>query len=342
MNKPRFLLSKKTVIQQFNKIKEVSDTISYSLKTNPEIAKVLQEKTDSFFSIHSLKELSLVKDKSKIWFFLQSHEVKDLDILFQNNVENYVIDNKNDLNLLLDYIKENNKTINLLLRMRLKEHTIHTGKHYVFGLFSKEINELVPVLKENKNIKLLGIHFHRKTQNISEWSLKEELVDCLDEDTFNKINLINIGGGIPYKYKNFRAEVLDYIFNQIKELKEFLNKKNIKLISEPGRFIAAPSVRLETEIINIYDNNIVINASVWNSAMDTFVANIRLLVENELDSGDSYVIKGLTPDSVDIFRYQIFLKNPKVGDKIIFINAGAYNFHTDFCGLEKIETTVVD
>lgn len=341
MNKPRFLLSKKIVISQYNKIKEFSDLVSYSLKTNPEIGKVLQE-TDSFFSIHSLKELSLIKDKSKIWFFIQSQEKEELDTLFDNNVENYVVDNKKDLTLLLNYIQEKNKKINLLLRMRLKEHTIHTGKHYVFGLFSKDINELIPILKENKNINLLGIHFHRKTQNISEWSLKEELTDCLTEDTFNKINLVNIGGGIPYKYKNFRVEVLDYIFSQIKELKEFLNKKNIKLISEPGRFIAAPSIKLETEIINIYDNNIVVNASVWNAAMDTFVANIRLLVENELEEGNSYTIKGLTPDSMDIFRYQVYLKDPKIGDKIIFLNAGAYNFNTDFCGLEKIETKVVD
>ena len=45
---------------------------------------------------------------------------------------------------------------------------------------------------------------------------------------------------------------------------------------------------------------------------------------------------------MDLFRYRVFLKDPKVGDKIVFLNAGAYNFATDFCGLKKLETVVVD
>ena len=108
---------------------------------------------------------------------------------------------------------------------------------------------------------------------------------------------------------------------------------------EPGRFIAAPSVRLETEIKSIDNNNITVDCSVFNAAMDTFLLNIRLLLENESEDGEEYTIKGITPDSLDIFRYKVKLKNkPKVGDKLIFLDAGAYNFSTNFCSLKKIET----
>jgi hypothetical protein len=31
-----------------------------------------------------------------------------------------------------------------------------------------------------------------------------------------------------------------------------------------------------------------------------------------------------------------------MGDKIIFINAGAYTYQTDFCHLDKIETKIID
>jgi len=31
-----------------------------------------------------------------------------------------------------------------------------------------------------------------------------------------------------------------------------------------------------------------------------------------------------------------------VGDELIFVNAGAYNFTTDFCDLEKLETKIVE
>jgi len=338
----RFILSKSKVIEQYNKIKKIADFVSYSVKTNPIVAEVLEENTDSFFAVHFISSLEHVKDKKRVWFFAQACNNKELDILFEKNIENFVADNENDLNVLVDYINKNNRKINLLLRMRLKENTIRTGKHYVYGFYSHQVNELIPRLRKNNNIKKLGIHFHRKTQNISEWSLKYELSQSIPEEVIKQIDIVNIGGGIPIGYRNYNENLEPAIFKKIKELKEWLNKYNIKMIVEPGRFIAGPSIKLEAGIVNIYNNNIVINCSVFNSAMDTFVADIRLLVEGELKQGTPYVIKGCTPDSMDIFRYRVYLKNPKAGDKIVFLNAGAYTYSTDFCNLEKLETVVAD
>jgi ornithine decarboxylase len=115
------------------------------------------------------------------------------------------------------------------------------------------------------------------------------------------------------------------------------------MIIEPGRYIAAPSVELHANVINVYENNIVVDCSIFNSAMDTWISHIRLLVKGEAEEGEAYTIKGFTPDSADILRYRVYLsKKPKISDKIIFLNAGAYNFSTDFCNLPKLTTEVVD
>ncbi len=116
------------------------------------------------------------------------------------------------------------------------------------------------------------------------------------------------------------------------------------MIIEPGRFIAAPSCKLETYIISVYENNIIVNASIYNSDMDAIIVPVKLLVEKELKKGESkpYVIKGITPCSMDLFRYRVYLNPPKVGDKLVFLNAGAYNFTTNFCDLEELETEIVD
>ena len=92
----------------------------------------------------------------------------------------------------------------------------------------------------------------------------------------------------------------------------------------------------------MHENNITINASVYNSDMDALIVPVKLKIENELskEQGKPFVIKGITPCSLDLFRYRVYLNNPKIGDKIIFLNAGAYNFTTDFCDLEKIETEI--
>jgi ornithine decarboxylase len=339
ITKARFILSVSKTLEKFNEVNKLADSVSYSYKTNPDVGKVLQDKTDCMFSIHSIEDLMQLKDGKRVWFFSQATAKEELDILFKKGVDKFVIDNMSDLDSLLSYIEKNNKKISLLLRMKLKEHTIHTGKHFVYGMYSGVINELLPVLRENKNIEKLGIHFHRKTQNVSEWSLKEELFDSIKH--WDKIDLVNIGGGIPAQYKNSGNMILPGIFSKIMDLKKWLNEKGINMIIEPGRYIAAYPIRLEANIKAIYDNNIIIDCSVYNSAMDTFVANVRLLVENELSEGEAYTIKGCTPDSMDIFRYRVYLKNPKIGNKIVFLNAGAYTYTTDFCNLPKLETVIV-
>ena len=77
--------------------------------------------------------------------------------------------------------------------------------------------------------------------------------------------------------------------------------------------------------------------------MDTFVAHIRLLVKDEVENSQfRYTIKGFTPDSLDIFRYSVYLKKkPKVGDKVVFLNAGAYNYSSNYFNLNKVETKVI-
>jgi ornithine decarboxylase len=338
----RFILSRKKAVAQFMLAKEISDFVSYSFKTNPEVGKILEKETECEISMSSLAYIPLVKDKKRVWFFPQAWDESEIKKLFSTGMRKFVIDNEKDLKTLTSFLAKNRKKAQILLRMRMKENTVYTGKHFVFGMTAEEINKNILILSKNQAIEKLGIHFHRKTQNTSEWSIREELIDSLTEKTWKSISLINIGGGLPSIYNNSKPE-LKSIFKKLKALKLWLNKKGIKVIVEPGRFIAAPSVTLEAKIKSISENNITIDCSVYNCAMDTFVMNVRLIVKGEFNDGrgKAYVIKGCTPDSIDIFRYKVFLKQQKIGGKIIFINAGAYNFASDFDGLPKVPTIVV-
>ena len=48
-----------------------------------------------------------------------------------------------------------------------------------------------------------------------------------------------------------------------------------------------------------------------------------------------YVIRGSTPDSLDVFAKNIKLSELKSGDHIAFFHAGAYSFCSDFLSLKK-------
>ncbi len=338
----KFVFSKSKIIEEYTKLSNISDLLAYSVKTNPYLVSTLQEKKECMFLVHHINETKNIQNKKNIIYMLHSPEKEELDLIFQNDISFFIVDNIKDLEYFLEYIEKNNKKVNLLLRMRIKEYTVNTGKYFVYGFYSDQINKLILKLKKNKNIEKLGVHFHRKTQNLSEWNLIRELEESISSETFEIIDYMDIGGGIPIDYKNIKAETIIDVYNKIKALKEFLNEKNIKMIIEPGRAIAGPSGKLICNIKNIVDNTIFIDASVFNSQMDIIVSNIKLLVENERESGSYYVIKGLTPASEDIFRYRVYLENPKVGDQIIFLNAGAYIYHTDLFSLEKLKIEFID
>ena len=225
--KARFVLSKSKVLEQYKITKSLADEVSYSVKTNPSLVSILEGNTDSRFTIHFADSMKYIKDKKRIWFIPQAWNSSDIDFLLERGIDSFIVDNENDLDVILNYLKSKQCKVNLLLRMRLKERTIHTERHFVFGMLSRQINDLIPELRKNKSIEKLGIHFHRKSENIGEWDLKEELEQLLDKKTLECIDVMNIGGGLPVEYKNHKIDTLPYIFTKIKELRKWLSMQRI-------------------------------------------------------------------------------------------------------------------
>ena len=336
----KFILSKKKVLEQYNKAKDAADFVSYSSKTNPLITPILEEETDCFFSIHMKNELKHIEDRSRVLFLAQAWTSNEIQELIDLEITHFTLDNETDLDTLLAFLKDKDNKITLFLRLKLKEHSLRTEKYFVFGMASEVIKQRIKELQDHKNIEKLGLHFHRKTQNMSEWNYKYELETL--EEILPLIDIVNMGGGLPSEYANTNVDVINSIFNKIQEFRTWLKEFDIQLMVEPGRFIAAPSIKLITKIVGLHDNNIIVDASVYNTDMDALIVPVKLLVEGEKKEGTPYVIKGITPCSMDLFRYRVYLDDPKVGDELTFLNAGAYNFTTEFCDLDKIETEVIE
>ena len=342
---PKFILSKSKLLEQVKLLEDLGLKISYSYKTNHEVGNVLQEISNCDFSIHAKEEIEMIKDKSKISFFTQAESAEELKEILGIGIRTFVVDNEIDLEKILQASKESDKKINLSLRMKFQEHRIGTGKYFVYGMSSKKINEIISEIKNNPFIEKLGVHIHRKSQNTSEWEIEEELKDSLTEDSLKRIDALNLGGGLPAKYRSYTSKILPYIFQKLTNAKKFLEGYNIETIIEPGRFLAAPCIKLQTEIIQVQNNNLIVNTTIYNCALDNILTGTKMLVENELgedNEGGYYLIKGNSPTRDDIFRYKVKLDNPKVGDTITFLNAGAYNYTTDFFGYKKLRTEIVD
>ncbi|MEM3690612.1 MAG: decarboxylase, partial [Candidatus Micrarchaeia archaeon] len=237
----RFLLSRRKVLEQYSIVKGCTDYVSYSFKTNPEVGQVLESSTDCFFSISARAHLERIADKGRVIFFAQGWSESEISELLDAGVKRFTVDNIQDLETLKRFMKGKNVKVWLFLRMKLKENTIHTGKYFVFGMGAEEIKSAIRDLADACWIERLGLHFHRKTQNTSEWSLKEEIVESLGEEVLGRISIVNMGGGLPSIYKNSRPEI-ESIMKRISEFAKWLRSRGIQLIIEPGRFIAAPAV----------------------------------------------------------------------------------------------------
>ncbi len=344
MKDAKFILSKNVAYEKTRSLLDLGLKISYSYKTNHEVGDVLQDSDlDVYFSIHAKEEINMIKDKSKIIFFIQAEDVNELKNMLKLGLRNFVVDNELDFNGILQAINEVKCKISLSLRMKISEHRIGSGKYFVYGMSSDKVNSLIVREKDNPCLEKIGVHIHRKSQNTSEWNVVSELKDSLSNEVLNSIDFVNLGGGLPAEYKSYSSDVLPYIFNNIRNVIYWLKEKNIDTFIEPGRFIAAPCVKLETTIIQIQENNIILNTTLYNCALDTLLTGTKMIVEGELldsEDGEYFLIKGNSPTRDDIFRYKVKLKNPKVGDKIIFLNAGAYNYSTDFFGYKKLETVL--
>jgi ornithine decarboxylase len=339
--KPHFTLSKQKLTSQLKILTDLNLKVSYSYKTNRQIGDILQDNPNVDLSVHASGELEMIQDKSKISFFTQAETYEELIQIINQEVKSFVIDNIIDLENLLQAAKESNQKINISIRMKFSEHRIGTGKYFVYGLPSTKVNKLIQELKNNPSVNDLGIHIHRKSQNTSEWEIVEELKDSIGPETLKIIKSLNLGGGLPVEYKSYTNSTLPYILKKISKAKEFLDSHNIQTIIEPGRFLAAPPISLHTNIIQIQENTLILNTTIYNCALDTILTETKMLVEQETKEGDYYLLKGNSPTRDDIFRYKVKLNNPKIDDEITFINAGAYNYTTDFFGYKKLETKII-
>ena len=147
ITKPKFVLSKHKVWEKIDLLKKHFDNISFSWKTNPEVGKVLLEKNENMFSIISINELKQFLEISnkveRILYFPFTLNQTDLEFLKEKNITNYVVENEQDLEKLIEFVNKNNYKINIQLRMKLKENTMFTGKHYVFGMALNQIKTWV-------------------------------------------------------------------------------------------------------------------------------------------------------------------------------------------------------
>ena len=357
-NTPCFFYDKSIIVKNLNKFNSLfNGETAYSLKTNSEkeIIKTINLNGNNF-SVCSLEELEIlkkvIKDISKVIYYSPSLDKEELEKVLNLGIKRICIDSVNQVNLIIESPHRLNEVF-----LRVSTEPKHNNKDFVYGensFLGVHIEEYLKVLEKLNNKKFkLGIHNHLASQNndLNSWKLNLEVLSETIKQIKKKrlkLNSINLGGGYPINYGKSPLSIgkIAQIINEFK-IKTKKVYPDIEFVFEPGRVIVGDAAILIAKVKQDKkfgnENILITDVSTYNASMDTLIVGLNLPVKSLSKNKNlvSYHIRGRSPDSLDFFSKNISLPRTKSGDYIIFQNAGAYNFSSDFLHFKKPNVMVV-
>jgi len=335
---PCYIFKKKKLINTLDNIEYAIKTkyhnihVSYSFKTNSdkEVLKVLLKKNISI-EVVSSKEYKIAKKigfKNIIYNGPAKSKKTFFDALKNNHIVN--IENKRELSWLKSIKSKKKIKVGIRVNFPLSNfipNTKNINSRFGFNLY-EDLNKILKVIKQYKNIKVVGLHYH-----VSQLERMPEKFKFITQELFvfakkNKLKLdyIDIGGG----FDCFNSST--YSFNDYMETIYSYKKldKNIKIIIEPGYGLINSCYDYLTTIIDIKKTK---KANFFLCDGSKLHLNIKSKVNSfDVDfikevplkkSIESYIVgmSCMENDRLYLSNNKLLLK---VNDRILFKNCGAY------------------
>ena len=323
----------------------------YAVKANshPEVLKALMGEGVRF-EIASIAELdALLKlnvPANEIFYSNPIKPVQYVEYAAQKGVEWYVLDSVDELRKIVSIIPD--------AKLYLRVETQNIGADWpLTGKFGATLPEIHQIIEESKrlNANLAGVTFHVGSQcrNLDNWRIGVEnakLVFSMLRGNGFEPKLLDIGGGFPVQYTKPIPSIEDIsasINSAIQDLPE-----NIKIISEPGRFLISDSACLVSRIVGTATRHgtrwIYLDTGVFHGLMET-VEGMRfaLSTNNKTKERAPYTVAGPSCDSMDvIMKDEMLPVGLQEGDYVCFPNLGAYStaYASKFNGFPEPEVIV--
>lgn len=322
--------------------------IFYAVKANSD-ERILKRliSLNSSFDVASIGELELLlrlgAKNNKISFGNTIKKSRDIKAAYNKGIKIFVADEFAEI----DKISENAANSKVFVRIEMSDSDSDWPLTKKFGCNIDKAKELLLYIKE-KNLKPYGISFHVGSQCYDKYIWKTALLKVHDifesmREHGIELEFINTGGGMPVKHIREIPkikEICKVINETIDEY--FSSYKNLLIAVEPGRSMVGDAGILVSEVILIADKAknewIYLDAGVFHGLMET-VQDFRyeILIPNRKGKNKRYTLSGPSCDSVDTLYDDIYLADDiEIGDKVFFINAGAYTtgYSTYFNGIE--------
>jgi ornithine decarboxylase len=364
---PCFIINKEQLYDTLENIKRLlPGEILYSFKTNshPFIAKIVYSKKFGFL-LSSMEEVNKLincygVDPKKILFQSPSLTDKQFKKIKSFGVYRFVVDSWKQLELITSSLKDFSQKPELLVRIntgvKINKPELSYSSDSFLGFPIKEAGKVFEHLSKmrNQDMITLGVHNHLLSQNtyIGVWKRNLSTISGFVRELKSngiKLDVVDFGGGYPVEYSSTvpSLEVISELISKAtKEIK--VSYPHIHFIFEPGRKVVGESISLIGQVVHkkkFLENNIaILNCSVYNASLDTLIVGLKLMAKKiggSKKAYENYVLRGSTPDSLDVFSRKVSLPELNSGDAIVFLHAGAYSFWSDFISLKKPEYIII-
>ena len=330
--------------------------IAYSMKSNfnPTLLKIFIS-DGVLFDITSSGELKFFlqcggQSQNVLYNSITEQETEFNEVL-KLGIKKVIINSYNGLINLITAAKKINVSPSVIIRInpqisvKAQIQAVHVnGKFGVPFTDSSKDNayNLIRIVM-NSELNFSGFHFHLGSQIdnpqcfVDTLNKLENFISKIKLDYESiKIELIDIGGGIPVEYNENTSTPTQFgnvISSKLNELSSNLGL-NFNLIIESGRYLTAESGILITKVLNskIYDNaKFLIVDSDYHLLLDSALLKQNypktLVSDNDINSEFKIHIGGRLCDTLDVFPNsgKNNISDANIGDLIIFHNVGAYS-----------------
>jgi ornithine decarboxylase len=318
--------------------------VYYAVKANPdpEIVRTLYAAGASF-DVASMPEFMIVYDNIKrmpakerqqwIWDkIIYANPTKPTDTLEELNQYKPLVtfDNLEEI----AKIKRHAPTAGLALRLKVPNTGAMVELSSKFGASPGEAVDLI-LAADKAGLVVEGISFHvgSQTTNFENYvqalNLTANVFKEAQDRGYTKMNLLDIGGGFPAPYDSsvrpFR-ELAKVINTEI----ERLFPKNIQILAEPGRFLAATAGLSVASVIGkaVRDGKTCyyIDDGVYHTYSGVIFDHCKYPVK-AFKKGPTQIcsVFGPTCDALDVVSMAENLPNLERGDLVYSTNIGAYS-----------------
>lgn len=328
--------------------------LHYALKPLPHASVVATLRDEgAFFDLATTGEVELVKAQGIApERCIHTHPIKrDSDIrdALRFGVTTFVADNPDEIRKFARY----RKRAELLLRVCFRSPTAVCDLSKKFGCDPGAVLGLIEMARR-LGVRVRGLSFHVGSQATDPSKYIEAIEACTNIVAeallagLPSLDVLDIGGGFPVAYSDGVMPIDEFCA----PIRTALAKlpKHVRVIAEPGRFIAAPAAIAVSTVMGKAKRDgrwwYYLDDGLYGSYSGQLFDHAKYPVAALREGGELFesVLAGPTCDSIDVIDDNIALPELEVGDLVVGRMMGAYTWAsaTDFNFFKRAKVVVMN